>query len=234
MFKKTVIGSRSFMSKKQAKEHYREILDRYKAGQKIDNSDDHEDLVALVDCLDQVLIDGGEDPKGDREISHFEKRLNQPWSTAGFWIVRTDGTATDFSYTLGIDGVRKLKSRIQCFSDACRDVVRPDIDAFRDSKRDSNGMFVCEATGVMLLAKEAHIDHQTPYFSTIVKNFRDSKGWSKIPDGIITEATEAQPIAKFVDLAAAQEFREYHKSRFRLRIVSSKVNLKLSSKARKT
>jgi len=233
MYKKTIIGSREFHSKKTAKKHFQDMLGKYKAGQQIDNADDHDDLIALVDCLDQVLIEGGEEPKGSQPISHFEKRINQPYGTAGFWLVREDGSATDFSYILAVDGPRRLKTRIQFFYDACRNIVKPDIDEFRESKRDEQGMFICNITHKRLFDREAHVDHEIPTFGKIVVDFRHSKGWShKIPEGIVTDATDAQPITNFSNLAVANEFREYHKQKAKLRIISAKTNLQMAHKAK--
>jgi hypothetical protein len=45
-----------------------------------------------------VLAAGAEPTKGAGQIAHFERRLNTEtgWSTSGFWIVRQDGTESDF------------------------------------------------------------------------------------------------------------------------------------------
>lgn len=106
MAKPVAIGSRSFRTQSSALEHFKALLHRYKDGQCISDQGDHADLVALIERYDPVLDAVGEPTKGDGQIAHFERRLNTGigWSSSGFWVVRQDGTATDFSYIDAVKG----------------------------------------------------------------------------------------------------------------------------------
>lgn len=137
---------------------------------------DHTDLVALIDRYDPVLEAVGEPTKGAGQIAHFERRLNTGtgWSTSGFWIVRQDGTETDFSYIDAVKG--KPKGRSQDFYNACRQAVALDLilakkQAFAEYGDDQSRV-ECELTGKMVTIEEAHLDHAWPYFSHMVSGFR--------------------------------------------------------------
>lgn len=112
MAKPVVIGSRSFRTQSSALDHYKALLHRYQDGQRIVDPADHTDLVALVERFDPVLDAVGEPTKGAGQIAHFERRLNTGtgWSTSGFWVVRQDGTETDFSYIDAVKGKPKGRS----------------------------------------------------------------------------------------------------------------------------
>lgn len=127
MAKPVVIGSRSFRTQSSALDHYKALLHRYPDGQRIVDSADHTDLVALIERFDPALDAVGEPTKGTGQIAYFERRLNTGtgWSTSGFWIVRQEGTETDFSYIDAVKG--KPKGRSQDFYNACRQAVALDL-----------------------------------------------------------------------------------------------------------
>ncbi|WP_281983903.1 DUF3223 domain-containing protein [Azonexus hydrophilus] len=111
---------------------------------------DHADLVALIERFAPVLDAVGEPTKGAGQIAHFERRLNTGtgWSTSGFWVVRQNGTETDFSYIDAVKG--KPKGRPQDFYNACRQAVALDLvlakkQAFAQYG-DDQGRVECELT----------------------------------------------------------------------------------------
>lgn len=106
MAKPVGIGARSFRTQSSALEHFKALLHRYQDGQRIADQGDHADLVALIARYDPVLDAVGEPTKGAGQIAHFERRLNTGtgWSSSGFWVVRQDGSATDFSYIDAVKG----------------------------------------------------------------------------------------------------------------------------------
>lgn len=238
MAKAVTIGSRTFKTQTSALAHYKSLLGRYANGDRISNNDDHDDLVALIERYDAVLEEVGEPIKGDNQISHFERRLNTGtgWSTPGFWVVRQDNTATDFSY---IDAVKGMpKGRSQDFYNACRDAVA--LDLITAKKRafsehgDDQGKVACEITGVKVSFEDAHLDHAWPYFSHIVSGFRAARGWStNIPDGVVSEPADGQTQSKFLGKETVDAFRAFHNSQAILRILSKGANLQSASKARK-
>ena len=238
MAKPVAIGLRSFRTQGGALEHYKELLHRYQDGKRIENAADHADLVALLDRYDPALDAVGEPTKGDGQIGHFERRLNTGtgWSSPGFWVVRQDGTATDFSYIDAVKG--KPKGRSQDFYNACRHAVA--LDLIKAKKQafaqygDENGRVECELTGAMVTIDHAHLDHAWPQFSHLVSGFRAARSWSReIPDGIVSVPSDGQTSATFVDNVIADAFRSYHHDQALLRILSRTANLQIASQARK-
>ena len=238
MAKPVVIGTRCFRTQRGALDHFKAVLHRYKDGQNISIQEDHNDLVALIERYDQVLEAVGEPTKGDGQIGHFERRLNTGtgWSSSGFWVVREDGNATDFSYIDAVKG--KPKGRSQDFYSACRQAVA--LDLIQAKKQafvqygDEQGRIECELSGTLVTIDEAHLDHAWPNFSHLVSGFRAAKGWSReIPDGIVSTPADGQTTATFLDSEVANTFRGYHHDQAILRILSQKANLQTASQARR-
>lgn len=238
MAKPVVIGSRNFRTQSAALEHFKAMLHRYQDGQRIGDPDDHADLVALIERFDSILKAIGEPTKGAGQISHFERRLNTGtgWSTSGLWVVRQDGTETDFSYIDAVKG--KPKGLSQDFYNACRQAVALDLilakkHAFAQYG-DDQGRVECELTGKMVTFEDAHLDHAWPYFSHMVSGFRAARGWSKeIPERVISAPTDGQTTATFLDRAVADAFRAFHHDQAVLRVLSREANLQTASSARR-
>lgn len=127
MAKPVAIGTRDFRTQSSTLEYFKALLHRYQDGQRVNNQDDHTDLVALIERYDLVLDAVGEPPKGASQIAFFERRLNSGtgWSTPCFWVIRQDGTTTDFSYIDAVKG--KPKGLSQDFYNACRQAVALDL-----------------------------------------------------------------------------------------------------------
>ena len=238
MAKPVVIGSRSFRTQKSALDHYKLILHRYQDGQRIADQGDHADLVALIERYDLALDAVGEPNKGNGQIAHFDRRLNTGigWSSSGFWVVRQDGTETDFSY---IDAVRgQPKGRSRDFYGACRQAVA--LDLIQAKKQafaqygDDEGRVECELTGMLVTIDDAHLDHAWPNFSHLVSGFRAARGWSRdIPDGVVSDPADGQMIPTFIDDSVAEAFRAFHHDQAILRILSATANLQTASQARR-
>lgn len=238
MAKPVVIGSRSFRTQSNALNHFKALLHRYQDSQRVSDSNDHTDLVALIERYDLALEAVGEPTKGANQISHFERRLNTGtgWSTSGFWVVRQDGTETDFSYIDAVKG--KPKGRSQDFYNACREAVA--LDLIQAKKKafvqygDDQGRVECELTGNLITIEEAHLDHAWPYFSHLVSGFRAARGWSRdIPDGVVSAPADGQTTATLLDKTVANAFRTFHHDQVVLRILSREANLRTASAARK-
>ena len=238
MAKPVEIGTRSFRTQKSALDHYKALLHRYQDADRISAPEDHADLVALIDRYDPILDQVGEPAKGCGQIGHFERRLNTgtSWSNSGFWVVRQDGSATDFSYIWAVKGLPGDRSKD--FYGACREAVALDLvlakkQAFAQYG-DDQGRVACELSGVMVTIDDAHLDHAWPNFSHLVSGFRAARGWSRdIPDGVVSAPADGQMKATFVDSAVADTFRTYHHDQAMLRILSRTANLQTASQARR-
>ena len=98
-------NGRSWPTQKDALDHFREILARYASNQRIDTPEDHDDLCALLIRYDMTATSGQGTKRGSG-IAYFsrERNVGEKWSTDGFHVHRTDGSAIDFSYIRAIKG----------------------------------------------------------------------------------------------------------------------------------
>ncbi len=199
------------------------MLARYNNGDVVTDFNDHSDLAALLERYDMLIGDGP--PKIGPGIERFERRLNkgEGWSSSGFWVVRVDGTATDFSYPNAVAGNPRPES--QEFYDACHNAVARDLLAMKQNQfdrfADADGHLQCDVTGDLISYGEAHLAHGNPPFGAIVNGFRQSKGWhSALPSGLLAQSGDAQLSTSFSSGGDARDFKNYHHSVAVMRIVS--------------
>lgn len=222
----TLTNGKTWASQKAAKAHFKEILHGYANGAIVDDPGHHDDLAALVTRFDEVLP--AEERKGAAGIARFERRLNTGagFATPGFWLVRPNGEATDFSYLRAIEG--RAKSRDLEFADACRRAVASELDAFMRSEFTGslNGVVACALTGAPIAQAEAPADHHDPSFASIILSFRQAQGWAgAAPAGVLTTGADAQTTTTFVRAADEAAFRAFHQAHAKLRVVSAAANL---------
>lgn len=99
MAKKVDLGNgRIWATQKSAKEHFKEILSRYKNGETVSDAKDHADLVALIASYDRgVDLEAQKAGVGilnffrGTDVEHFG--LNDC-----FFVRRLDGSVIDFSF----------------------------------------------------------------------------------------------------------------------------------------
>ncbi|MBY5406523.1 DCL family protein [Rhizobium leguminosarum] len=217
-------NGRFWTTRKAAREHFRDIFGRYEDGTKISDPGDHDDLSALLERYDLLITDGP--PKIGKGIAHFERRktFDKGFPVRGFWVVRVDGTDTDFSYVDAVNGTPKPQA--QEFYHACRNAVSEDLrrekerqfDRFSDDDR----MIACDATGALVGFTNANLSHAFPSFLTLVNEFRMLRGWiDAIPEGTLSASADKQISTTFVDPRDVTAFKAHHHSRAILRIVTS-------------
>ena len=77
----------------------------------------------------------------------------------GFWIYRTDGTSTDFSYRKALTRPSK-RNEVRA---AMRRAVADQIVAYRDEIFASTDTVTCPITGNTLAPGDGHVDHVVPF-----------------------------------------------------------------------
>ena len=88
-----LVGSRTFLLKKDAEDACREVLYRYAPGDRVTDPADEQFLLDLLELHPQ------RDDKIGRGIDHFEIRTNPKFvKQRSFYLVRIDGSETDFSF----------------------------------------------------------------------------------------------------------------------------------------
>ena len=229
-------NGRFWKSQKDAESHFRTIRDRYPLNTPIDDSADHKDLVALLERYDSAHPE--QESKIGCGIDYFEVRTNYASGgvTKGFWVVRNDNSATDFSFIWAVKGMPKPQA--QEFNDACRAIVNPDIKAakrrFFASYKDADGRVPCEVSGRLITSDEAHVDHAYPTFGALVISFRAANGWHhEIPNGLLSRPTDNQLTTAFANERTAETFRRFHHAAASLRVVAKEINLAAAAEQRK-
>ena len=222
----TLPNGKSWQTQTAALNHFQTMLARYQDGDAINNLSDHDDLLALVNRYD--MIEPNQQSKLGVGVERFERRRNQGegFSTPGFWIVREDGTETDFSYVFAVKG--QPNSVAKNFYDACRNAVNPALQSKKqeqfDRFGDKKGRLRCDITGTLVTYGEARLRHAKPLFREMVEGFRNERKWQlNQVEKYLTVAEDAQIETKFKDKKNARAFREYHHERAVLHIVSKQA-----------
>lgn len=141
-----------------------------------------------------------------------------------FYILRSDGTDTDFSYYKAIGSSSKLR-RIK---EALRESIREQMITYKDSyfelHSDSKGYVVCPETELKMKRKDSHLDHYPRQFEEILKDWADTYS-IKSDDLVIYPAGDNTNGWLFEDQNILKSFVEFHEDAAEYRVVLNKVNL---------
>jgi len=216
-------NGRRWPTKTAAENHFRALRDRSALNTPITDADDHDDLLALLERYDLTIYD--EPSKIGIGVRHFETRVNLTHGkkTIGFWVIRSDWSETDFSFIRAVSARPTLET--QRFSDACRTAVDEDVleakIRFFSEHADQDGRILCPITGSRISKSEARADYSLTPFDSIVRSFRDDRGWDiSTASGKITPPADAQLSAIFIDPALSKDFRLFHHSIAKIRMVA--------------
>lgn len=142
-----------------------------------------------------------------------------------FFILREDGTDTDFSYYKCISGKSK-ESRIKETLRAC---VKYQSDGYKEKyffeNADRQGYVACAETGLKIRKRDSHIDHFPVQFDEIVKEWVDINGLRSEDIILVKPKKDNATFWPFEDQELLQSFLDYHQKVATYRIVLNKVNL---------
>ncbi|MDH4745871.1 DCL family protein [Sphingomonas sp. CBMAI 2297] len=229
-------NGRSWKSQKAALEHFKAMLGRYADNETVEDAVDHDDLLAVLERYDAAIMDGP--PKIGCGVDLFVRRRNagEGYSTPGFWVRRTDGSETDFSYISAVKG--QPKSQAQELYDACRASVAADLVVAKKrhfkEHGDADRRVPCDISGKLIAIDEAHLDHAYPSFGHLVVTFRAARGWQRdVPPGVLTKPADGQTFTTFIDPMIAGAFRDFHHQAATMRIIEGKANLAMAARQRR-
>lgn len=222
MRKPIQIGKLTFDTKKDALEHFKQILNSYNFGE-ILNAKNFNDVCELLKIHEKSKEKVG---AGIKEIEIAEVRYN----TKCFKLIRTDSSVDIFSYTKCINGGFTPLTK---FSRTCRDLIYEDLRNVKLEYFKANsekGFVKCQETGELCKWEELNVDHRQPNtFSIILDRFIEIK---QIDINKIEYEEVIDSVYTLIDKELAKEFREYHKEKANLRIVKKDNNLGRSHQAR--
>jgi hypothetical protein len=220
------VGALQFASKGEAAEHFRQMLYRYQIGERIGEPDSTE-LEWLLErhseAADKIGIG----------VGHFSVR-DAIFGSRCFEVVRSDGTATDFSFKNCVDG-KAPSAQAQIFN-AMRAAVTSDI---LDKKRawfteygDAEGKVACAITGARVSFEESHADHAPPRpFGTLAASFLQAR---KLPLSLslVTAPTDNQYQPRLADPELEKAWVEFHHAMAVIRVVAKSENLRTAHEGR--
>jgi hypothetical protein len=225
MRKKIKIGEREFATKKDALSHYKTILNSYKFGEFLNDSD-------FKDILDLLDTHPNKEEMTGCGIIKVKILKIQHYNTKAFELVRLDGTAVIFSY---IQRINAPMTSFTKFSEACRKIVQEDIKNVKLAyfkKFSKKGKVKCQETGDLEKYENLTIDHrQLNTFSAIVDRFIELNNLNL--ENIEYIEVDGD-INELVDNELKEKFKQYHKERANLRIVKKNLNLGRSFQTRIT
>lgn len=158
-------------------------------------------------------------------VQRFEIRENAPHRSRGFWLVRTDGSATDFSY---LEILKSGSTYRRGLIDACRFAIRAELQRFADDFFAQAVKPTCPILGIPLTREDAHVDHAPPYtFQRIFDSFVLLNGLDANDESLTDHSTDGVMVPLFASQALRDRFVAYHQSVAQLRVISSEANLKV-------
>lgn len=198
------------MSKEKLKQRCREILNKYKVGDKV-NYQEQDFLISVFENHENW---GQKKGVGVHYISIMKNSFNKC-----FQLVRFDDTRTDISFMSSI----KNNTALQNIKKACRSAIRPEIVKFRNENV-IFGVTKCAISGEILTKKNTHIDHYDFTFNEVVNKWLDlyPKGYKFE----INKSTDNCVDTFFVNKWTRDSFIDFHNNNTHLRAVTKDVNLK--------
>jgi hypothetical protein len=212
-------GPHNFATQAQATAFVQAMLARYQPGDRV--SDD--DAIALAGLLERH-------PRYDEKVGvgvdHFEVAAVM-YGAKGFYIVRADGSRTDFSYKRCVSGNEPSHgSRVRA---ALRRVVNPDIftarEAFFLANADADGRAPCAITGELITREQGHIDHLPPKTFEVILDAFLCAHELRIDDVRLTPSRDNQWGREIADARLRDAFREFHRRMANLEFIKAEINL---------
>lgn len=206
------LGSVTYATKTEAKASVKKLLASYSVGQQVE---DWEHQMVLCDL---VLMHESWKQKVGCGIAGFKVQREEKHQSKCFWLVRVDGTSTDFSY-------------IECFNPsspkqktltAMRHAVEEQIIAFKKKAFSSATVIACAGTGKPVTWDDCAIDHVV-LFRDLAAEFSREIG---VPlEDIETEPTrdgETETLLADKDILAL--WLEFHQEHAQLRVTTREFN----------
>jgi hypothetical protein len=157
----------------------------------------------------------------------MEVRQNPAYpQSRGFWLIRADGSSTDFSYW---ECLRETP-HTERFHRALRVAIEPDIQAYcRAFFAARHGRpYYCPYRGERVELRGSHVDHQAPNtFQALVQRFVAHEGLEIARVQIDGKAEDNVVQDTLADTDLARRWRAFHRSHATLQVVSRTANLSL-------
>jgi hypothetical protein len=215
MPKSYTIGTTHFPTKTALTAHIQALVARYQDGQTIAGAD--EDFVRAL-----LHTHPNHAAKVGSGISRLTVRTvtNHGHRTRCFWIDRTDGTRTDFSWHACLTPPSPAQDARRAF----RDALGPQLADFK-ARRLAAGPVTCPHTGAALTLSNAHADHVAPNtFKALLDRFLDIEGLSD-HEVAVEPTTDGTVTNRLQDKDLESRWLTYHYKYAKLELLSRIANL---------
>lgn len=191
-------------------ERCRTILYGHQIGETVKGAD-HDFLVELL----------GRHPTAAEKIgsgiARFEVRINPRFHKFCFWLIRTDGSSTDFSFMRCLNGAPSHRSLARS---AMRAEILPQIHSFKLAGLQTGTR--CSVSGEAL-NENCHVDHHEPSFEELADRFAETEGGY---DAIqLTPSLDGHVGRRLADPFLAVRWEDFHREHAHLRLVTAHINL---------
>lgn len=214
-----------FATKKELTERIREILYSYKDGKQLNMFDFPFmlDVLAMHPLASQKIGCG---------VSRMEVRENPVYKkNFGFWLIRNDGTETDFSFVECLSPSSQRKKVLAAF----RASIEEQTMQFKRNFFDScvGGVAKCSLTGETITFLNSHVDHMSPRtFENLFDTFLIDNNLNVEGVELSGEGVDGNIQDKIADGQLDGKWKEFHRMNAVLRVVSRFGNLSIAKTER--
>jgi hypothetical protein len=155
-------------------------------------------------------------------IKHFKVLTNTNYGGKNrcFYLFRTDGTFTDFSYQKCV----ATPSPWHEYMDALRTAVMDQIIAAREAAFGRSEEILCPIKKILMTRSVCHVDHESPdTFAALVERFNDEE-WihEEIPPS--TGGGDNACGRRLMDSGLEERWKYFHKANAKLRVISREAH----------
>ena len=209
------IGSLHFKTKNEAMKCFGTILSSSRIGASCPPS-------FMPDMMELIRRHPNAEQKIGSGIEKFEVRENPVFKNQKtFYLVRNDGSETDFSFRMCISG--KSPTTWANFCVAARNSISSQIIIFKTAAFLGVDAAKCQITGEDVEWNSCHVDHVTP-FSDLLQMFIEQKSIDTSIEH--TKGGEDGSVTRiFTDSTLDTQWKEFHKQNAVLRLTTVHANL---------
>jgi hypothetical protein len=182
------LGDVTFKTKAEARAHISALLKSYEFGERVK---EHDLISALLERHPEV------DSKRGAGVDYFYVDRD-PWGGKCFYIMRIDGTYTDFGTKHCFDGESRTK-----YTSAFRRVIFPQILEFKKGR-------------------EGDVDHDPPFIH-LLEDWAKENG-VELGNHLLRPSRDNKFCEELLDEGLGKSFAEYHKQFAKLFVISAEEN----------
>ncbi|RWX51540.1 hypothetical protein VU01_11194 [Candidatus Electrothrix marina] len=198
--KPIILPSKTFLTQGEATKFFKDMLNRYRDEEKINNEDGK--------LLFELLQRHPEDKIKDK-VAYFFRRHSPDQPTSCFHIMRTSGEPTDFSYPKCIKGTSPTIE--EYFYKACRVAVSHYLIIKKNELFDIGNVFCCQ-TREEVTKETSEYRHTNPPFKKIIEEFIAINNISISCEMFFADA-DMQYSVRFTDDKLSKKFISFHQEK---------------------